>query len=87
VLVSSEATRKKGVPISAPMNDPLLVHDTLTGLSVLYPGQLFFLEDGPDFNSVVISWVPPWYVNSFVNGIMTARLMESERGPLAWPNK
>ncbi len=85
MMFATETRRRSGVPISEPMADPTAVRDALTGLATLYPDQLFFLEDGPNPNSVVISWIPAWHVGTFLDRLMFLRSMG--QGPLPWPDE
>jgi len=74
--ITAHQRNLQGVPVTEPLTNPWQVHEALTNMSIAYPGEMFIIESpmGDDDLTMVVTWVPQFYTNQFLNQIIATRI-------------
>ncbi len=64
----------QGIPITAPISDPMEARQTLANLNVAYPGELFTIESqGAAFDPpMYVTWIPSFSIQHILTQALTS---------------
>jgi hypothetical protein len=67
----------QGIPVTKPIADSWQAHEALTYMTITYPGEMFTIESqiDDDDRTMVITWIPRFYVNQFLNQMIATRVL------------